>query len=99
MPLVKSYKARQELASRQRVLSVRERSALFLADGIRSREELVYLLQGDIGMLQRLMQRGYLVASETLGARAAKMTDFAVSQTVTRPTLAAPVPHVPRYRQ
>ena len=85
MPLLKSDKARQELASRQRVLSVRERSALFLADGIRSRNELVHLLQGDIGMLLRLMQNGYLVASETLGAQAARMTDFAVSQTATQP--------------
>ena len=80
MPLLKSEKARQELASRQRVLSVRERSALFLADGIRSRNELIHLLQGDMGMLQKLMSDGYLVASETPGAKAARMTDFAVSQ-------------------
>ena len=103
MPLVKSDKARQELASRQRVLSVRERSVLFLADGIRSRDELVYLLQGDIGMLQRLMQSGYLVASETLGAQGAQMTDFAVSQAVTRPVFAAtvspapPITTIPQY--
>ena len=81
MPLLKSEKARQELASRQRVLSVRERSALFLADGIRSRDELIHLLQGDIGMMQKLMADGYLVPSETLGAKSARMTDFAVSQT------------------
>jgi hypothetical protein len=80
MPLLKSDKARQELASRQRVLSVRERSALFLADGVRSRDELIHLLQGDIGMLQKLMTDGYLVASETLGTKSARMTDFAVSQ-------------------
>ncbi len=80
MPLVKSEKARQELASRQRVLTVRERSALFLADGIRSRDELIHLLQGDIGLLQKMMTDGYLVPSETLGAKSARMTDFAVSQ-------------------
>ena len=80
MPLLKSEKARQELASRQRVLSVRERSALFLADGIRSRDELIHLLQGDISMLQKLMADGYLVPSETFGANSARMTDFAVSQ-------------------
>ena len=80
MPLLKSEKARQELASRQRVLSVRERSALFLADGIRSRDELIHLLQGDISMLQKLMADGYLVPSETFGAKSARMTDFAVSQ-------------------
>jgi len=55
MPLLKSEKARQELSSKQRFLSMRERSALFLADGIRTRDELVFLLQGDIGMLQKLM--------------------------------------------
>ena len=81
MPLLKSEKARLELASKQRVLSVRERSALFLADGIRSRDELVHLLQGDIGLLEKLMATGYLVASETLGAKANSMTDFAMSQT------------------
>jgi hypothetical protein len=80
MPLLKSDKARLELASKQRFLSVRERSALFLADGIRSRDELIHLLQGDVGMLQKLMEQGYLVASETLGEKAMRMTDFAVSQ-------------------
>ena len=54
MPLLKSEKARLELSSRQRTLSVRERSALFLADGVRTRDELVWLLQGDVSMLQRL---------------------------------------------
>ena len=80
MPLLKSEKARTELASKQRSLSVRERSALFLADGVRSRDELVHLLQGDVAMLLKLMASGYLVPSETLGDRAARMTDFAVSQ-------------------
>ena len=92
MPLLKSDKARQELASKQRVLSIRERSALFLADGIRSRDELVHLLQGDIGMLQKLMQTGYLVASETLSAQAARLTDFAVSQTAPRLAFSSTTP-------
>lgn len=80
MLLLKSDKARLELASRQRVLSVRERSALFLADGIRSRDELIHLMRGDVGLLQKLMTDGYLVASETLGLKSARMTDFAVSK-------------------
>jgi hypothetical protein len=80
MLLLKSDKAREELASRQRVLSVRERSALFLADGIRSRDELIHLMRGDIGLLQKLMTNGYLVASETLGVKSAHMTDFAKSK-------------------
>lgn len=80
MLLLKSDKARRELASRQRVLSVRERSALFLADGIRSRDELIHLMQGDIGLLQKLVTNGYLVESDTLGVKSAHMTGVAVSQ-------------------
>ena len=89
MPLLKSEKAKQELASKQRTLSVRERSALFLADGIRTRDELVWLLQGDVGMLQKLMTDGYLIPAESLGSKAARMTDFAVSQTAPVPTFSA----------
>ena len=90
MPLLKSEKAKQELASKQRVLSVRERSALFLADGIRTRDELVWLVQGDIGLVQKLMSDGYLLPAESLGARAARMTDFAVSQTAPVASFAVP---------
>lgn len=80
MPLLKSEKARLELSSRQRTLSVRERSALFLADGVRTRDELVWLLQGDVSMLQRLMASGYLVPAESLNEKAAQqLTDFAAS--------------------
>ena len=89
MPLLKSDKAKQELASKHRTLSVRERSALFLADGIRTRDELVWLLQGDIGMLQKLMTDGYLIPTESLGSKAARMTDFAVSQTAPVPSFTA----------
>lgn len=88
MPLLKSEKAKQELASKQRVLSVRERSALFLADGIRTRDELVWLVQGDIGLVQKLMADGYLIPAESLGVKAARMTDFAVSQTAPPPSFA-----------
>ena len=90
MPLLKSEKAKHELASKQRVLSVRERSALFLADGIRTRNELVWLVQGDIGLVQKLMADGYLIPAESLGAKAARMTDFAVSQTAPVPVISAP---------
>lgn len=90
MPLLKSEKAKQELASKQRALSVRERSALFLADGIRTRDELVWLVQGDIGLVRKLMADGYLIPAETLGAKAARMTDFAVSQTAPAPVYSAP---------
>lgn len=89
MPLLKSDKAKQGLASKQPTLSVRERSALFLADGIRTRDELVWLLQGDIGMLQKLITDGCLIPIESLGSKAARMTDFAVSQAAPVPTFSA----------
>ena len=37
-------------------------------------------MQGDIGLLQKLMTHGYLVESDTLGVKSAHMTDVAVSQ-------------------
>ena len=80
MPLLKSEKAKQELASKQRMLSVRERSALFLADGIRTRDELIWLLQGDVGMLQKLITDGYLIPAESLGVKATRITAFVVLQ-------------------
>ena len=80
MPLLKSEKAKQELASKQRSLSVRERSALFLADGIRTRDELVWLLQGDIGMLQKLMTDGYLIPANSVSPKAARMAESAALQ-------------------
>ena len=86
MPLLKTEKAKNELSSKQRRLSVRERSALFLADGIRTREELIWLLQGDVGMVQKLIADGYLVPAESLSKQAAaKLTDFAASRPVPLP--------------
>ena len=89
MPLLKSEKAKQELASKLRTLSVRERSALFLADGIRTPDELVWLLQGDIGMLQKLMTEGYLIPAQSLGGQDAQMTNFGKSQTAPVPSFSA----------
>lgn len=61
MQLQRSEKARLELASRIRTLNVRERGALFLADGSKTQAELQQLLQDDAGMLQRLIADGYLL--------------------------------------
>lgn len=58
MPLLKSEKAKKELVAKQRTLSARERLALCLDDGFRTQDELVWLLQGDIGRVQRLMADG-----------------------------------------
>ena len=89
MPLLKSERAKQELASKQRTLSVRERSALFLADGIRTRDELVWLLQGDVGMLQKLITDGYLIPAEILGAKAT--TPLPTFSSLSAPSRPAPL--------
>lgn len=84
-------KGKTRTASKQRTLSERERSALFLGDGIRTRGELVDLFLGDIGLLQKLMSDGYLVPTEALSLEpAARMTDWAASITAPAPLVAAP---------
>lgn len=65
MTLYRSDKAKDELASRNRVLNLRERSALFLADGQRSHEEVQALLQDDGAILRKLMESGYLLIGES----------------------------------
>lgn len=64
MTLHRSDKAKDELASRNRVLNLRERGALFLADGQRTQEEVQALLQDDGSILRKLMEAGYLLAAE-----------------------------------
>lgn len=61
MHLHKSEKARRELSSGQRVLNIRERGALFLADGCKTQDEMQVLLRDDGSILQKLISDGYLV--------------------------------------
>ena len=61
MYLHKSEKARSELNSRQRVLNLRERGALFLADGRKTQDEMQLLLQDDGSILKKLIADGYLI--------------------------------------
>ncbi|MDP3356788.1 MAG: hypothetical protein Q8M51_13140 [Polaromonas sp.] len=61
MQLHKSDKARLELSSKARVLNLRERSALFLVDGRKTRREVQGLLQDDAGILDKLISTGYLI--------------------------------------
>ena len=61
MPLQKTEKAKLELASKERVLNLRERSALFLADGRKTRNEMQELLQDDGSILKKLIADGYLL--------------------------------------
>lgn len=60
MQLHRTDKAKAELASRERVLTVRERGALFLADGTKTRNEMMLLLQDTTGVLDKLVSEGYL---------------------------------------
>lgn len=60
MQLVKTDKAREELASRQRSLQLRERAALLMADGTKTRAEMQVLMQDDGTILNKLIADGYL---------------------------------------
>ena len=62
MPVLKSEKAKLELGSKVRVLNLRERGALLLADGRKTRSELQVFLQDDGGILQKLIAEGYLIS-------------------------------------
>lgn len=70
MPLQKTEKAKLELASKERVLNLRERSALFLADGRKTQGEMQGLLQDDGSILRRLIADGYLLPASASVASA-----------------------------
>lgn len=91
MQLHKSEKAKLELASRGRVLNMRERGALFLADGLKTRDEMQGLLQDDGSILQKLIADGYLIVlgTESAGKTAAK-TQAHARQAFYAPPLPAP---------
>jgi hypothetical protein len=67
MQLHKSEKARTELGAKVRMLTIRERDALLLADGHKTRTEvkqllqLLQLLQDDGSLLEKLIANGYLL--------------------------------------
>jgi hypothetical protein len=64
MRLIRTDKASLELASKTRGLSLRERGALFLVDGLRTRDQLLEALQGDEALLQRLSAEGYIIVAK-----------------------------------
>lgn len=70
MYLQKSEKAKRELSSGERVLNLRERAALFLADGGKTQDDMQALLQDDGGILQKLISDGYLVRIQENDVRA-----------------------------
>jgi hypothetical protein len=64
LPLQKSDKARQELASGQRRLGLKERACLLMADGLRTQQQLLALVPGDATVIDRLLADGYLLAAQ-----------------------------------
>lgn len=70
MYLQKSEKAKRELSSGERVLSLRERAALFLADGRKNQDDMQVLLKDDGSILQKLISDGYLVRIQESDVRA-----------------------------
>ncbi|GAB3477973.1 hypothetical protein [Polaromonas eurypsychrophila] len=89
MQLHRSEKAKLELASRARVLNVRERGALFLADGLKTRDQMQGLLQDDGRILQKLIVDGYLIV---LGAESAGMTPVKKPALARQASYAPPLP-------
>ena len=86
MKLQRTDKARDELAARERLLSVRERGALFLADGTKTQQEMSILLQDTTGVLDKLLREGYLVPHDpSLRARGAAGTQAASPAPATAP--------------
>lgn len=90
MQLHKSEKAKLELSSKARVLSLRERSALFLADGRKTRHEMLGLLQDHGGILDKLITDGYLIVVAGGGAAAEPARTGTAAQDV--PTQPAELP-------
>lgn len=60
MPLLKTEKAVAELSTRQRTLGLKERALLLLADGRKSGDELLAMVQADANVLHHLLAHGYL---------------------------------------
>jgi hypothetical protein len=71
MPLLKSEKAKLELIAKIRTLDFRERVALLLADGVKTRKDIQNQLLDDGSMLDKLLSEGYLITSQLMGPDAA----------------------------
>ena len=69
--LHRSEKASRELGSAERMLNIRERGALFLADGLKTHDELQNLLRDDGSILDKLISHGYLLIIPKIDVSAA----------------------------
>ncbi|MES2191007.1 MAG: hypothetical protein V4454_12845 [Pseudomonadota bacterium] len=81
MQLHRTDKAKAELAAKERLLSVRERGALFLADGTKTRQEMMVLLQDTTGVLDKLVSEGYLTAGASMRSEAVVAAPVAAADT------------------
>lgn len=95
MQLLRSEKAKTELASRERLLTVRERAALLLADGNKTRDEMQRLLQDDGGLIAKLMAEGYLL-SIARGSKAPTAGNPIAAPMPVTPVAAAPAAPAPQ---
>ncbi len=96
MQLHRSDKAKLELGSKARVLNLRERAALFLADGRKTRHEMQGLLQDDGSMLQKLIADGYLISLAPGGVAGPPVKNDAPVQDVPAPYSPPPAATAPR---
>lgn len=92
MQLHKSEKARTELGAKVRLLGIRERAALLLADGHKTRTEVQRLLQDDGSLLEKLIADGYLLAPKSGAAVLAP----AANEATTPASQPSPAPATPR---
>jgi len=76
MKLIKTEKARQELANSSRILGRKERNLIILADGQKTLNELGTLLQLDaLTLAQTLILDGYLAVLSTSDIPVEKVSD------------------------
>lgn len=80
MQLHRTDKAKSELAARERLLTVRERGALFLADGTKTRQEMMLLLQDTTGLLDKLVSEGYLAVQASSRPEAPAVVPITVAE-------------------
>lgn len=98
MYLCKTDKGREELTSRSRALSQRERAALLMADGTRTCAELRVLLQFEDGLVEALIAARYLQAgphpANGTPAKESRVNVASVPAPVSAPKPASRVPSV-----
>jgi hypothetical protein len=89
MNIYRTEKGKNELQSKERQLSIRERGAVFLADGLKTVEDIQQFLGDDGSALKKLIAQGYLVSARQEGSAKA-VADFASRRDETESQTPAP---------